>query len=96
MSERELAGFVNKLIRSNGLFVYHTYNSRRSARGWPDLVIVGSKVIYRELKRQAGQVDPEQVRVGQLLRDAGADFDIWRPSDLHNRRIHRELEEIAL
>jgi hypothetical protein len=93
--ESQLQDTVAKMCRLFGVELYHTYDSRRSAPGWPDLVLCGPrKLIFRELKTETGKVTPEQERWGLMLRHAGQDWDIWRPADLQSGRIQRELEAI--
>lgn len=91
MTEAELDAQVRQLLCQLGLFGYHVHDSRRSAAGWPDWVIVGRTVLYRELKSETGGLSPEQRRVRNLLLAADADWALWRPSDLRSGRIHREL-----
>ena len=75
------------------LYCYHTYDSRRCARGFPDLVIIGNRVLWRELKgwKPSSRPTREQVEVLQGLRDAGQDSAIWRPVDWFSGRIRNEL-----
>lgn len=41
--------------------VYHTHDSRRSPEGFPDLVLVrGERIVFAELKSQAGRTSPQQ------------------------------------
>lgn len=94
MTEAELAEHIRELCKGYGLWSYHTHDSRRSNPGWPDLVVVGQGVIYRELKRERGTVSKAQWDVGYRLLKAGQDWKIWRPSDLLSKKIHRELEAI--
>lgn len=86
MLERDLQNNVIKLCTTQGQLVYHTYDSRRSQAGFPDLVIVGSKgLIYRELKSDKGRLSPEQVFWLECLVTAGADAAVWRPADWPER-----------
>jgi hypothetical protein len=65
------------------------------APGWPDLVIIGSHVLYRELKTETGVLSAEQKRVGGRLADAGADWAVWRPRDLRSGVIERQLRKLT-
>lgn len=50
--------------------------------GWPDLVLVrGHRLLFRELKTEAGKLTLEQLAWGEALKAAGADWGVWRPSD---------------
>lgn len=60
---------------------HHETDSRRSRPGFPDLVIVGNRVIFVELKAEKGRVSVEQAEWINSLRLAGVEAYIWRPSD---------------
>ncbi len=95
MTERELLDAVRDACRWSALLCYHTFDSRRSERGFPDLVVVGPHgVIFRELKADRGRLTPEQVRWLDMLTEAGADADVWRP-DLWPDRVLTELAGIG-
>ena len=49
--------------------------------GWPDLVLVRERVLFVELKSARGTLSPEQEQWRAVLRTAGADARLWRPSD---------------
>lgn len=53
MPERELQSLVADLCRVLGLPHFHVQHSRGMTAGWPDSVIIGTRVIYRELKANA-------------------------------------------
>lgn len=95
MTEAELERAVRALLVRYQLWGYHTHDSRRSTPGWPDWVIVGDRILYRELKTSEGTLSPAQVRVRNLLQVAGADWAVWRPADLRRGRIEGELAAIA-
>jgi hypothetical protein len=95
MTERSLQASIIELCKLFGIAWYHTYDSRRSARGWPDLALVGKRgFITRELKSAHGTVTAEQEGWGMRLRQAGVDWAIWRPADLLSGRIENELRVI--
>ena len=83
------------LCKLYGLLWYHTRNSKRSPAGFPDLVIAGRKVLYRELKTQKGVVSPAQREWLDALTAAGQDAGVWRPEDWLSGRIERELRAAA-
>lgn len=92
MTEKQLQAAVIDMCKIYGIAVYHTYDSRRSVPGWPDLALCGAhRFITRELKNEYGKVTPEQEEWGWMLRQAGISWDIWRPDDLRAGRIQREL-----
>ena len=97
MTEAELLRKVVALGADHHLEVFHCRDSRGSSgRGFPDLVIAGRRgVVFVELKSSAGSLTPEQRRWGSVLREAGQRWIVWRPSELDNGTIERELGTIA-
>jgi hypothetical protein len=94
MTEAQLQSAVVKLCKLYGLRWHHQRYSIGSAAGWPDLVIAGRRLLFRELKREDGKVTRAQEDWGDWLTAAGGDWGTWRPSDLRAGRIQRELEAI--
>lgn len=95
MLEKVLQSNIAGLCKRLGLGYYHTYDSRRSPKGFPDCVIWGlGGVMFRELKRQKEQPKPHQVACMDTMREAGQDVGIWRPSDWFDDTIERELREL--
>ena len=93
MTEKQLQADVIKLGRLLNYAVYHTYDSRRSVEGFPDLVLAWSngfqrRVIFAELKTEQGRLSLAQARWCSLL-----DAYVWRPSDWINGAIERVLKE---
>ena len=96
MTERELEHGVRALLADlPSLRWYHTFNSRRSPSGFPDLVIVGNRVIYRELKTAKGKVTDAQAEWLHALVLAEQDACVWRPADLLSGLIGRRLAALA-
>lgn len=94
-TERSFQASVVELCKLFGIAYYHTYDSRRSAKGWPDLAICGKRgFIARELKAERGTMTADQEKWGGLLRGAGVDWAVWRPADLRSGRIESELRAI--
>lgn len=95
MTERHLQGAVIDLCRFLCIAWYHTADSRRSVKGWPDLALCGARgFMLRELKTARGGLTSEQEEWGFMLRNAGVNWDVWRPCDLESGRIERELQGI--
>jgi hypothetical protein len=95
MPESQLQEAVRRLCVGLGLLHFHVLNSKGCEPGWPDSVIIGRKVVYRVLKSEAGRLTREQQEVGRRLQRAGANWRVWRPSDLLSGQIARELTELA-
>lgn len=63
--------------------------------GYPDLTIVGTRVLFREVKGDGGIPFPRQTVWGYALRGAGQDWAVWNPADWKSGRIERELKGIC-
>ena len=66
-----------------GWTIYHTYDSRRSEAGFPDLTMVrGVRLIFAELKSHKGKLRPEQETwLQQLSGVPSVEAYVWRPLD---------------
>jgi hypothetical protein len=81
--ERDWQRQVVQLAKQLGWrLVYHTFDSRRSTHGFPDLVIVKDRVIFLELKREKSKLADEQIDWLRSLRAAGAEAYVARPRHL--------------
>jgi hypothetical protein len=90
-----LDAHVRRYLKDLRLLGYHTNDSRRSQKGFPDWTITGKRTIFRELKTQRGKVTAEQREWLDALTLAGDDAKVWRPSDLLAGDIARELAAIS-
>jgi hypothetical protein len=78
---------VTELATLTGWLVYHTYDSRRSQAGFPDLVLArGDRLIFAELKTDKGRIRPAQIewldRLGAVASSQpGISVYLWRPKD---------------
>lgn len=61
---------------------YHVYDSRRSHSGFPDLVLVRERIIYLELKSEAGKVSDAQQEWLDALNAADGEAYVIRPRHL--------------
>jgi hypothetical protein len=94
MTEAQLQAAVVDLARYLGLTVWHDVDSRRNLAGFPDLVLIGRKVLWLELKRQTGRVRPEQQAFLSRLVRAGQDARVIRPADWLDGTVERLLRSI--
>jgi hypothetical protein len=97
MTENDLDRVIRYLTAQRHLPAFHVINSRRTVTltGWPDWTIVGTRVIFRELKSERGKITPSQQALGEAILAAGGDWAVWRPTDLKNGRIEAELDGIT-
>lgn len=96
MSEVDLQANVITLARFRGWRVFHPFDSRRSAPGYPDLTMVrDGRLVLVELKSQRGRLRAEQhVWLGELrevARERGIEVYLWRPMDWLDGTIERTL-----
>ena len=90
MSEDEFQKIVEDLAKKHGWLCYHVpYGVPRPA-GFPDLILVRDRVLFRELKIKDRAPKRKQKEWLRKLKEAGCDAGIWRPSDL--KKIEEELE----
>jgi hypothetical protein len=84
MTERDFQRQVLDLARILGWQAYHPALSKWSERGWPDLALVRPpRLVFAELKAEAGKVTEHQARWLALLRACpGVEAYLWRPSEL--------------
>lgn len=86
---------VTRLARDLGIHVHHC-GMTRSQPGWPDLVLAGwHGTLFRELKTAFQEPTSEQREVGYRLQASGLDWALWRPRDLDDGTVKRQLEAIA-
>ena len=92
INEKAFQAKVIELARTMGWTVAHFSDSRRQvkpgvfvgdkdAAGFPDLVLVRERVLFRELKAEKGRLSDKQAQWIADLEHAGADVKVWRPSD---------------
>ena len=97
MTERELQQAVLELARLLRWSCYHTFDSRRSEHGWPDLVLVRPpRLVAAELKSEQGRLTPAQLGWLDLLRQVpGVETAEWRPRDWIDGTIEQTLRRAA-
>lgn len=90
VSEKRFQEQVIQLANLSGWLCYHTHDSRRSAPGFPDLVLVRPpEIIFAELKTEEGRVRPEQRAWLEALGACpGVEVRVWRPA------AWREIAEV--
>jgi hypothetical protein len=99
MTGHEMDAKIAMMLKELGLTGVHIPDSRRidqAGYGWPDWVIVGTRIIYREIKGSNDILSIAQRKVARAIMHAGGDWAVWGPQDFYPRgRVRRELESIA-
>ena len=95
MTEAQLQESIRKMCKSLHIEAQHIRDPIGSwLPGWPDLALFGRSILFAELKRQSESPTPEQRRVGWIIQQAGGRWTWWRPSDLLDGTIAKELTAI--
>ena len=87
LTEAQFQQQVLDIAKTLGWKTYHTYDSRRSEAGFPDIVAVSARqgrTIYVELKTQTGRMSLAQKDWLRTLATAGNEVAVWRPADLED------------
>lgn len=88
LTEKALQSAVVRLLRQHGYtFCYHTFDSRRSPSGFPDLIAChrepGHVALAFECKTATGQVTlAQQAWLDALAQSTGVVAQVVRPADL--------------
>lgn len=82
MREQDLQAAIVQAAGLSGWLTYHTYDSRRSVPGFPDLVLVHpgrTIILFAELKSEKGKLTADQILWLTSLARATPDVYVWRP-----------------
>ena len=82
MTETAFQSDVMRLAKMLGWLPYHTLDPRRSASGFPDLVLVRERVLFRELKVGKNKLSQSQELWRDSIMDTGGDWAEWRETDM--------------
>lgn len=80
--EKHVQETIVELAQVFGWRVYHTFDSRRSTGGFPDLVLVRDRVVYAEIKRVGEHPRADQLDWLNALARTGAEVYVWTIEDL--------------
>ncbi len=95
MTEAELQAAVTEICNAKGLWWFHPHDTRRSNSGWVDLAILGSRgALFAELKSENGRRTMDQIKCAGRIVQAGLQYRLWRPADLKDGTIAKELTAI--
>ena len=90
MTHKELQSSIIEIATKFGWQHYHTFNSRKSDTGFPDLVLIHAdrgRIVYAEIKSDTGKTSHEQDEWLEMLARCDQEVYIWYP---------RHLEEIVM
>jgi len=80
-TEKELQSAIIEQMKWMGWLIYHTFNSRRSQPGFPDLVAVkGTRLMFVEFKTEKGKLHDAQIEWLNRLANANSEVYLVRPS----------------
>lgn len=83
VTEKQLQDAIVDAAGRLGYLCYHTYDSRRSPEGFPDLLLVkGETCLVYECKTEKGRLRPMQQAWIDAFNAAGIPARIVRPADL--------------
>lgn len=84
LSEGQWNQWVYDTARGLGWLSFHTFDSRRSTPGFPDLAMVrNGRLIFAELKAEGEKPTRAQREwLDELGRCLGVDVYVWKPSDV--------------
>jgi len=98
MREKQFQSTVLQLAKLCGWEAYHTYDSRRSQPGFPDLVLAKPKVLlFAELKVDSNKLTLAQRKWATLLGDLQNEqvnpvyYRLWMPE--HQEEIEKILTQ---
>ena len=81
--EKDFQNTVVEYATGMGWLFYHTYDSRRSTKGFPDLAMVREpRLVFAELKSHKGILSDDQALWLEKLGGVPAvETYLWRPTD---------------
>lgn len=95
------ASFLDQVLAlclEENCWAHHCHDSRLCSgpRGFPDLVIAGSRMVaFAELKSAVGSTSAPQTAWAWRLRAAGHESYVWRPKHLADGSIRAALQALA-
>jgi hypothetical protein len=97
LTEAEFQDVITGMCDELGILWHHCDAPYRCSgdNGFPDLILVGSLVMFVELKSWFGRLKPQQNAYASRLIDAGATYAVWKPRDLYNGVIDAAMTLLA-
>ena len=82
ITEKDLQRQVEDLLKRFKWNYYHTWNSRHSVPGFPDVIALRrGRCLAVELKKEDEMPTPEQVDWLGAFSEVAFEVHVWRPSD---------------
>lgn len=82
ITEKQVQEAIVKAARLHNWHCYHTFDSRRSEPGFPDLVLIrGDRCLVAEIKGPKGHVSPAQATWIDAFQKAGIEAYLLYPDD---------------
>ena len=72
---------------------WHDTDSRRNKSGLPDLILVGNRVLFAELKVRRNRPTAEQTEWINALRNAGQEAVVWWPEQWPS--VEKRLRDLS-
>lgn len=82
VAEKSAQAMIVELATLRRWRSYHTFDSRKSSAGFPDLVLLRDRVVYAELKRVGEKPSKDQVEWLDELARVGCEVYLWTIDDL--------------
>jgi hypothetical protein len=99
--EKDLQNNVIELARLLGWRHYHTYDSRRSPEGFPDLVLIRKgRLLFAELKSSRGRLTSaqrvwlEELKLVEAQSNGTVQAIVWRPEDWLSGKVEEVLRDL--
>lgn len=81
ISEKDFQRLVITEANRLGWMVFHPFDSRKSEAGYPDITLVRDRVVWMELKADAGRLSAAQETWGEAISFARGEWYCFRPRD---------------
>jgi Holliday junction resolvase len=94
VTEAELQDAVMEALHKFGWLCYHTFDSRKSEVGFPDVIALrDERMFVIEFKTETGKVTPKQFAWLKSFEDIdGVETFVWRPRHLQSGVIDRVIQ----
>lgn len=97
MTEAQFQAKVEELCDKYSILYHHCKDGRKcDGKGLPDLILVGTIVLFAELKTEVGVMSTDQRKWKWAIEGATNGYhEVWRPADLHGGVIERILIQMS-